>query len=151
MSDARVSTLRRWSLSRSLARQVYGFYNGTNITNANPTMTGFIKAYSQTTHIMDCFPPHKVPALTSLAMDFAVMNRYYGSVPGQTAPNRLYFFSATSEGSVNDDDARIAVGYPQRCIFQQIDESKYNRYERLPSCSLATATDRRDALASRAV
>jgi len=107
--------------------EVYGFSNASNITTVQPNMTGFIKAYSQTTHIMDCFPPHRVPALATLAREFAVINRYYCSVPGQTVPNRLYFFSATSDGSVNDDDVRIAEGYPQRTIFEQIDKSKYNR------------------------
>ena len=111
----------------STKNQVYGFPTDPDVSRLTPVMTGFIKEYSRKQRIMDSFPPHKVPALTTLAEEFAVMNRYYCSVPGQTVPNRLYFFSATSDGSTNDDDVRIALGYPQRCIFQQIDESSLNQ------------------------
>jgi len=109
----------------STLNEVYG-YAGNDSANPAP-MTGFIRAYSQKEHIMDSLPPSKVPALTTLAQEFAVINRYYCSVPGQTVPNRLYFFSATSAGATNDDDLQIAIGYDQRTIFENIDQSKYNR------------------------
>jgi phospholipase C len=105
--------------------EVYGYTGNTNLNP--PPMTGFIMQYSQTIHIMDCFPPTKVPALTNLAMDFAVINRYYSSVPGQTVPNRLYLFSATSDGYVNDDDLKVAEGYNLNSIFENIDNSALNQ------------------------
>lgn len=92
-----------------------------------PNMTGFIAEYSQAQRIMDCWPPQRLPALTTLAREFASFNRYYTSVPGQTEPNRVFFFSATSRGWVNDDDDKVAAGWTQRTIFQNIAESKYNR------------------------
>ena len=90
-------------------------------------MTGFIAAYSLKEQIMDGWPSYKVPALSTLASEFATMNRYYSSVPGQTVPNRLYFFSATSHGAVNDNDVDVGLGYPQRTIFENIDQSSYNQ------------------------
>jgi len=39
----------------------------------------------------------------------------------------MYAFSATSDGSANNDDVRLALGYPQRTVFENIDESTFNR------------------------
>jgi len=68
-----------------------------------------------------------VPAQTTLANEFALFERWYSSVPGPTEVNRLYGFSATSDGSAANDDLRLAEGYPQRSVFENIDNSKYNR------------------------
>ena|SRR3989338_405991 len=58
--------------------EVYApFQNSQNLSSVSPTMRGFVSQYSMKQQIMDCFPPWKVPALTSLASEFAVLNRYY--------------------------------------------------------------------------
>jgi phospholipase C len=90
-------------------------------------MTGFIKNYAHKEVIMECFPPELVPAMSTLASEFALFDRWYSSVPGPTEVNRMFLYSATSDGSANNDDVHLALGYPQRTIFENIDESKYNR------------------------
>eukprot|EP00456_Euglypha_rotunda_P061595 TRINITY_DN5155_c0_g1_i9.p1 TRINITY_DN5155_c0_g1~~TRINITY_DN5155_c0_g1_i9.p1 ORF type:complete len:456 (+),score=63.71 TRINITY_DN5155_c0_g1_i9:104-1471(+) len=105
-------------------KQIYGF-GPTDVPV--PPMSGFIKDYSHQEVIMECFPPELVPASTTLASEFALFNRWYSSVPGPTEVNRLYLMTATSDGSANNDDARLAIGYPQRSVFENLDESIYNR------------------------
>jgi len=80
--------------------EVYGF-NITDIQGVTPPMTGFIRSFSQFAgqdgpKVMDCkyllilsptdctstdcllaWPPDKVPAITTLAREFGVFNRYF--------------------------------------------------------------------------
>jgi len=65
--------------------------------------------------------------MSTLADEFAIFDRWYASVPGPTEVNRLYVYSATSDGSAANDDIRLAWGYPQRTVFENIDQSIYNR------------------------
>jgi phospholipase C len=74
----------------------------------DPTMTGFVLSYEGKTHsspnahrIMKCFSPDKVPVLTALAMEFAVCDRWFSSLPGPTFPNRAFAHGATSIGRVD--------------------------------------------------
>jgi len=67
---------------------------------ADPNMQGFIKAYYQkqkdvphSHNIMNCFPPEKVPVITTLASNFLVFNRWFSSLPGPTIPNRAFAHS----------------------------------------------------------
>lgn len=73
-----------------------------------PVMTGFVLSYEGKTHsspdahrIMRCFSPEKVPVLTELAMQFAVCDRWFSSLPGPTFPNRAFAHGATSIGRVD--------------------------------------------------
>ena len=82
--------------------QVYGNPAG---TPGGPTMQGFIKAYFQkradrehSQKIMYCFPPDKVPVLSTLARKYAVCNRWFSSLPGPTLPNRAFAHFGTSFG-----------------------------------------------------
>jgi len=90
-------------------------------------MTGFIHAYVDREKIMDAMPPWKVPAITTLAKYYTVFNRYYASIPGQTVPNRWFFYSATSDGYTDNDAVKFLNGYDRRTIFEQIDDSKHNK------------------------
>jgi phospholipase C len=108
----------------STQEQVYG-YGPTTVDPA--PMTGFIKNYKNKEIIMQCFAPDIVPAMSTLADEFAIFDHWYAAVPGPTEVNRLYVFSATSDGSAANDDIRLAMGYPQRSVFRNIDESIYNR------------------------
>jgi len=54
-------------------------------------MQGFIKSYynqqqdvAHSANILYYFPPDKLPVLTTLAMEFAVFNRWFASIPGPT-------------------------------------------------------------------
>src|SRR6185312_14173098 len=44
--------------------------------------------------------PARLPALATLAREFAVCDHWYSSVPGPTWPNRLFVHAATSDGQV---------------------------------------------------
>ncbi|MBV9504670.1 MAG: alkaline phosphatase family protein [Acidobacteriia bacterium] len=73
-----------------------------------PPMQGFIKAYYQkqqnverSHNIMYCFPPEKVPVITTLARTYAVFNRWFSSLPGPTIPNRAFAHFGTSFGKTD--------------------------------------------------
>src|SRR5262249_51224222 len=73
-----------------------------------PPMQGFIKAYYQkqqnvehSHQIMYCFPPEKVPVITTLARMYAVFNRWFSSLPGPTIPTRAFAHFGTSFGKTD--------------------------------------------------
>jgi phospholipase C len=85
--------------------QIFGNFQAT--PGAAP-MQGFVRSYEAHTHdtgkshrIMQCFAPEKIPALTGLARQYAVCDRWFSSVPGPTLPNRSFIHSATSMGRVD--------------------------------------------------
>lgn len=75
---------------------------------------------------MAAWTPDRVPIITTLASQFAMFDQYHASVPGPTDVNRLFFHSATSDGSGVNDVLRIVGGYPQKTIYQLLDESDYD-------------------------
>lgn len=90
-----------------------------------PTMQGFVKAYFQkrqdvnhSREIMYCFPPEKVPVLTTLARKYCVFNRWFSSLPGPTIPNRAFAHFGTSFGKVDMDLFYVGVKYPT--IYQRM-------------------------------
>jgi len=74
-------------------------------------MNGFVKAYIDQTggdiqagkQIMECFDPEKLPALSTLAHEFCLCNRWFSGIPGPTWPNRFFVHAATSDGKVTND------------------------------------------------
>ncbi|HEY0552078.1 MAG TPA: alkaline phosphatase family protein, partial [Verrucomicrobiae bacterium] len=75
---------------------------------ANIDNSGFIANYSNPRHgsanpgkCMQCFAPAQVPAITALAREFAVCDRWFSSMPGPTWPNR-FFIHAASSGGLDD-------------------------------------------------
>jgi hypothetical protein len=73
--------------------------------------------------IMKCFAPAHVPVLSTLIDEFALFNSWHSSVPGPTMVNRAFFDSATSHGASKNDVLDIILGYPQRTIYQDLDEA----------------------------
>ncbi len=69
---------------------------------------------------MLCQPSTAVPALSRLAVDFAVCTRWFCSVPGETWPNRNFMHAATSDGET-DIDLRF---YDNRTIFELLEEAR---------------------------
>jgi len=74
------------------------------------TMQGFVKSYynqqqnvAHSADIMYYFPPEKLPVLTTLAMQYAVFNRWFASIPGPTICNRAFAHYGTSFGQVSMD------------------------------------------------
>jgi phospholipase C len=69
--------------------------------------------------VMLCQRPGQVPVLSQLALGFAVCDRWFCSVPGETWPNRNYLHAATSDG---ETDIEIRP-YTNRTIFELLEES----------------------------
>lgn len=107
------------------SQQIYGKNDG---DTSSPQMSGFIASYADEfadgdgSSIMKCFAPEHVPAITSIAQEFAVFDGYHASVPGPTEPNRAYAISATSHGMGTNDVETMVRGLPQKTIFRQVEE-----------------------------
>ncbi|OVA13108.1 Phosphoesterase [Macleaya cordata] len=107
---------------------------GNNISNLNsisyPSMNGFAQqAYSisgsinMSQSVMNGFQPDMIPIYKTLVSEFAVFDRWFSSVPSSTQPNRLYVHSATSHGATSNIPNLLVNGYPQRTIFENIQDS----------------------------
>ncbi|GBG67997.1 hypothetical protein CBR_g1116 [Chara braunii] len=95
-----------------------------------PPMNGFAQnaeaLYPNTgfpQRVMSGFRPEAVPAYTALAEEFVVFDHWFASVPGSTEPNRFYVHSATSHGAMSNVREELALGFPQKPIFESLDES----------------------------
>lgn len=67
--------------------------------------------------IMLCQDPERIPVLATLALQFAVFDRWFCSVPGETWPNRNYLHAATSNGET-DIEPRF---YTDPTIFELLE------------------------------
>src|SRR5690348_5780601 len=83
-------------------------FNGDTSPNRVSNMQGFVKSYfnqrRDTVHsqkIMYCFKQSDLPVLTTLALEFAVFNRWFASIPGPTICNRAFAHYGTSFGRVD--------------------------------------------------
>ena len=89
--------------------QIFGNFQTAGDAGKNgPLMQGFVKAYELQTHdrikahaIMRCLNPSRIPALATLAKQYAVCDRWFSSIPGPTLPNRAFMHAATSVGRVD--------------------------------------------------
>ena len=88
--------------------QIFG--TQTPAENQQPTMLGFLVDYliaagndvNTAKRIMQSYSPSQVPVLSQLAKNFAVCDRWFGSVPAQTWPNRGFVHTGTSRGQVTN-------------------------------------------------
>ena len=86
-------------------------------------MSGFAQAAEQlapgfSAEVMSSFTADQLPATASLAQQFAVVDRWFASVPGPTYPNRFFLEAATSKGMLhNVEDPRFAAGYRMKTLF----------------------------------
>lgn len=85
-------------------------YFGTDGPPEAPSMNGFIQSYFQkrkdvnhSQMIMYYFTPDKVPVLSGLALNYAVFNGWFSSIPGPTLCNRAFAHYGTSFGQVGMD------------------------------------------------
>jgi phospholipase C len=63
--------------------------------------SGFASSYGkshpeQPDGAMRCFTPDQLPVITALAREFVVCDRWFGSMPGPTEPNRFFVHAATA-------------------------------------------------------
>lgn len=96
-----------------------------------PTMEGFAqqaesiqKGMSEV--VMNGYKPEALPVYKELVSEFAVCDRWFASIPTLTQPNRLFIHSATSYGATENDNKMMVEGYPQKTIFESLDESGYS-------------------------
>ncbi|GAB4824828.1 Non-specific phospholipase C4 [Ancistrocladus abbreviatus] len=75
--------------------------------------------------VMNGFKPELVPVYKELISQFAVCDRWFAPVPASTQPNRLYVHSATSHGLTSNDTKKLIEGFPQKTIFESLDEAGY--------------------------
>jgi phospholipase C len=81
-------------------------------------------SYDQYKVVMECFPPEKVPVLSTLAKQFAVFDHWYCSVPSQTWCNRAFFNAGTSWGHViNGPSNQWRRDSYYNTIFNQLEDS----------------------------
>jgi phospholipase C len=106
----------------SVNEQIFGNSQG---TGAGPYMQGFVRSYEAQTgnlthshRVMKCFKPGRLPALTTLAKEYAICDRWFSSMPGPTLPNRAFTFGATSQGRVNMSPNYLTL----KTIFERLNE-----------------------------
>lgn len=95
--------------------------NSTTVLNPAP-MDGFAETHFQHGDpefytVLHGFAPHLVPAISTLAENFLIFDKWYSSVPGPTYPNRLYWHSGTSHGLDSASLWPYLPGSPQRTMF----------------------------------
>ncbi|XP_057772466.1 non-specific phospholipase C1 [Salvia miltiorrhiza] len=116
---------------------------GRNDTSAKPApMDGFVQqaesmgVAGMAATVMSGFKPELVPVYTELANQFAVMDRWFASVPASTQPNRFYVHSATSHGASSNVRKDLIRGFPQKTIFDSLDENDLDfgiYYQNIPA------------------
>ncbi|KAK9090097.1 hypothetical protein Sjap_023274 [Stephania japonica] len=108
----------------AVEQQVFG---SSSPTTRIPSMKGFVEQATTMPSspdlprtVMKGFRPESVPVYATLVREFAVIDRWFSSIPGPTQPNRLFVYSATSHGSTSHVKKQLAKGYPQKTIFDSI-------------------------------
>merc|ERR1719272_120108 len=92
-------------------------------------MDGFVeweRKHLDYSGVMSMFSPERVPIVTELAQEYAVMDEFFCSHAGPTWPNRMYALSATSAGSTETGTwykGKAGSLFPQRTIFDQVSAS----------------------------
>lgn len=107
--------------------QIFG---GNTAAGRKPTMDGFIKSYfnqrrdvQHSQKIMYYFKQSDLPVLTTLALEFAVFNRWFASIPGPTICNRAFAHYGTSFGRV--DMSPFDVIEPIKSIYTRLVNAKH--------------------------
>jgi len=70
--------------------------------------------------VLGCFPERLLPALSTLAKEYAVCTRWFCSVPSETWPNRLFAHAGTSAGLVEN----VERPYGEKTVFELLSEAK---------------------------
>jgi len=102
--------------------QIFG---GDTSPNRVANMQGFVKSYfhqredvKHSQMIMYYFKKDDLPVLTTLALEFAVFNRWFASIPGPTICNRAFAHYGTSFGGVSMDPFEIMA--PFKSIYTRL-------------------------------
>jgi phospholipase C len=102
--------------------QIFG---GDTSPNRVANMQGFVKSYfnqqedvGHSQKIMYYFAQNQLPVLTKLALEFAVFNRWFASIPGPTICNRAFAHYGTSFGRV--DMNPVYINEPFKNIYDRL-------------------------------
>ncbi len=102
--------------------QIFG---GSTAPGRIANMQGFVKSYfnqqqdvAHSQKIMYYFTQNQLPVLTNLALEFAVFNRWFASIPGPTICNRAFAHYGTSFGRV--DMNPIYINEPFKSIYSRL-------------------------------
>src|SRR5512143_4125603 len=109
----------------SVEKQLFG--EPGHVTNPAP-MNGFVAVHIEKAKgdveigktIMECLDPVKIPALTTLAREFCVCDRWFSAVPGPTWLNRFFAHAATSDGMIIDTAKHY---YKMKTIYDALGEA----------------------------
>nr|GMD34868.1 non-specific phospholipase C3-like [Ipomoea batatas] len=111
--------------------------------NVLPTMEGFAQQAESIKEglseiVMNGFKPDAIPVYRELVKEFAVCDRWFSSIPTLTQPNRLFIHSATSYGATANDTKMLIEGYPQKTIFESLEENgcSFGIYYQYPPTTL---------------
>ncbi|EYU40282.1 hypothetical protein ABFS82_02G132700 [Erythranthe guttata] len=126
--------------------QIYGVKWTEESASSNdlaPTMEGFAQQAESINKgmadvVMTGFKPESLPVYKELITEFAVCDRWFSSIPTLTQPNRLFIHSATSYGATANDTKTMVKGYPQKTIFESVDEGgfEFGIYYQYPPSTL---------------
>jgi phospholipase C len=94
-----------------------------------PAMNGFVDNYVRQTDapaqsyradaVMHCYDPRQVPVLSTLATEFAVIDRWFASAPCQTWPNRFFLHTGTAGGYENNSPTHFP--YLMNTLFNRME------------------------------
>jgi phospholipase C len=93
-------------------------------------MGGFVFNYAEAVNgnvdigqnIMKCYSQETLRALSTLAKEFCLCDRWFSSVPGPTYPNRFYVHAATSDGSAINIRTQI---HDMLTIYNHLSDNGY--------------------------
>lgn len=153
--DASIPTPDPGELFQWMHQQIYGLRDPLPVNTPvgkNPKtgplgpMGGFVQNYLTALEaagfpklllpfIMHGFTAEQMPVTTTLGKSFAVVDRYFGSAPCQTLPNRCFAQLGTAQGFVNNktyqgsyQDGHLNAPYVGRTIFNDIDKAKHRNW-----------------------
>ncbi|KAI8914445.1 phosphoesterase, partial [Gorgonomyces haynaldii] len=69
------------------------------------------------------FRPEVIPVHAALADHFTVVDHWHASLAGPTQPNRAFVHSATSDGMFKNDAVKLALGFSQRSIYEDLNDA----------------------------
>jgi phospholipase C len=122
--------------------QIFG---GSKDSGRQPNMQGFVKSYfnqqqdiGHSQKIMYYFAQDQLPVLTTLALEFAMFNRWFASIPGPTICNRAFAHYGTSFGRV--DMNLVYVNEPFRSIYSRLINANPKRTAKLYYYDVASST-----------
>ncbi|KAM7259481.1 hypothetical protein ACFE04_015222 [Oxalis oulophora] len=113
---------------QAIREQIFGSNDSDTVVADPAPMNGFVQQAESmdpgmSKNVMSGFKPSLLPVYTQLANEFGVFDRWFASVPASTQPNRFYVHSATSHGASSNVRKDLVHGFPQKTIFDSIDEN----------------------------